>query len=153
MGKSITIVATCTVFLLIGGAIIAWSVFQRSRLENAKQQTTQEETEQHLKQFTDENFQKEVVEASKHRPILVDFSTDWCIPCKLLDPVLQEVAKELKDAVVIGKVDTDKNVVGFRFAVDKVPTIFIFCDGEVRNAFFGLVPKETIIKALKECGA
>lgn len=153
MSKPATILVTSIVFLLLGSGIIGWSVIQRNRLESAEPSPASGTGRGHLQRFTDENFQQDVVEASRNRPILVDFSTEWCIPCKLLDPILKEVAEELKDSAVIGKVDTDKNVIGFRFAVDKLPTIFIFRDGEIKNAFFGVVPKETIVKALKECGA
>jgi thioredoxin 1 len=108
--------------------------------------------ETNLKNFTDENFQEDVVEASKLRPILVDFYADWCFPCRMLDPVLEEVAKDLNGRAVIGKLDTDRNLIARRFGVSRIPALFVIRDGEIKDSFFGVVPKETIVKALKEYG-
>ena len=144
MKKTGTIVVTILVFVLVGGLIVAWSVYQR---RGAEIQVA------HIKSFTDENFQVEVVDASKTRPILVDFYADWCFPCRMLDPVLEEVAKDLGARAIIGKVNTDKNLIARRFGISKIPAIFIIRDGEIKNTFFGVVSKEAIIKALKEYGA
>ncbi|MBI4962241.1 MAG: thiol reductase thioredoxin [Desulfomonile tiedjei] len=105
-----------------------------------------------LKNFTDENFQADVVEASKSQPILVDFYADWCFPCRMLDPVLEEVARDLNGRAVIGKLDTDKNLIARRFGVNKIPALFVIRDGEIKDSFFGVVSKETIVKALKDYG-
>ena len=102
-----------------------------------------------VQSFTDENFQSNVVEASKKRPILVDFYAEWCFPCRMLDPVLREVAKDLKGRAVIGRVNTDQNLIARRFGINKIPAIFIIRDGEIKNAFYGVIPKETMIKALR----
>lgn len=144
MKKTGTIVITIIAFLLIGGIIISWSLYQRRGIEVQSA---------HIRSFTDENFQAEVVEASKARPILVDFYADWCFPCRMLEPVLEEVAKDLNGRAIIGKVNTDKNLIARRFGISKIPALFIIRDGEIKNSFFGVVSKETIIKALKEYGA
>jgi thioredoxin 1 len=140
----VIIVATVSVCLLIGGIILVWSAHQRSDVE---QQVT------NVRQFTDDNFAVDVIEASKNLPILVDFYADWCMPCRMLEPVLEEIAKDLSGKVVVGKVNTDKNVISRRFGIKKIPAVFIIRDGEIKNAFYGLVPKEEILKALQEQGA
>jgi thioredoxin 1 len=145
MRKTALIVATITACALIGGIIVVWSAYQKSAGDTA--------VSAELKQFSDENFEKEVVEASKTHPILVDFYADWCFPCKMLDPVLNEVAKDLKGRAIIGKVDTDRNLIGRKFGVTKIPAVYIIKDGEIKSVFHGVVPKETIIKALQENGA
>lgn len=145
MKKTGIIIVTVVTFLLVGGLIVVWSAYQRGSVE--QRVTT------NLKDFSDENFEKEVVEASKTFPILVDFYAEWCFPCRMLDPILEEVAKDLKGRAVIGKVNTDKNLIGRKFGINKIPALFVIRDGEIKNAFYGVVPKETIIKALQEYGS
>jgi len=143
MSKTRIIVVTAVAFLLVGGLIILWSVYQQTG-------NVQPQMVSNIQSFTDENFEKDVVEASKKRAILVDFYAEWCFPCRMLDPILQEVAKDLNGCATIGKINTDKNLIPRRFGVNKIPAIFIIRDGEIKNAFYGVVPKETILKALEE---
>jgi thioredoxin 1 len=144
MRKAGTILITISVFLLLGGLIVGWSVFHRE---------SPIVSPANIKDFTDENFQTEVVEASKTLPILVDFYAEWCFPCRMLDPILEEVARDLQGKAVIGKLDTDKNLIARRFGISRIPAIFIIRDGEIKNSFHGVVSKETILKALREYGA
>ncbi|GEM_PF-446542 len=144
MKQSIVVAFAAVVFLVMGGAIIAWSVFQGGGVE---------ENFDIIPHFTDESFEKDVVESSKTRPVLVDFYAPWCYPCKFYEPMLREMVKELGDSVVIGKVNIDKNLIGRRLGINRVPTVLIIRDGEIKNAFLGVQPKETLVKALKEHGA
>lgn len=146
MKKATTITITILAFIIVGALIIGWSIYQ-------KKKDVASEPSLHVKTFSDENFENDVVEASKARPILVDFYADWCFPCRMLDPVIEEVAKELKGRAIVGKLNTDKNLIARRFGITKIPAIFIIRDGEIKNAFYGVVPKETIVKALAEFGA
>jgi thioredoxin len=143
MSKTRIIVVTAVAFLLVGGLIVLWSVYQQTG-------TVQPQLVSMIQSFTDENFEKDVVEASKKRAILVDFYAEWCFPCRMLDPILQEVAKDLNGCATIGKINTDQNLIPRRFGINKIPAIFIIRDGEIKNAFYGVVPKETILKALQE---
>lgn len=143
MSKTKIIVVTAVAFLLVGGLIILWSVYQQTG-------TATPQLASMIQSFTDENFEKDVVEASKKRAILVDFYAEWCFPCRMLDPILQEVAKDLNGCATIGKINTDQNLIPRRFGINKIPAIFIIRDGEIKNAFYGVVPKETILKALQE---
>jgi thioredoxin len=139
MKKSITIGLTICAFVLVGALIVAWSVHKKG---DAGKHVVK------VKNFTDENFERDVVEASKSQPVLVDFYAEWCYPCKMLDPILEEVARETLGRAVIGKIDTDRNLIPRRFGIDKIPAIFIIRDGEIKESFLGVVPKETIMKAL-----
>lgn len=143
MQKTGVIITTIIAFLVVGGLIVALSAYKKSAV---RPETT------NLMSFTDDNFQEDVVEASKSRPILVDFYADWCFPCRMLDPILEEVAKDLSGRAVIGKLDTDKNLIARRFGISKIPALFIIRDGEIKDSFFGVVSKETIVKALKDYG-
>jgi len=144
MKRSAPAIITTLVLLLRGVIIISWSIYQKR---------AREPQVENVKVFTDDNFQAEVVEASKKLPILVDFYADWCFPCRMLDPVLEEVAKDVKGVAVIGKVNTDTNLISRRFGISRIPAIFIIRHEEIKNTFYGVVPKETIIQALKENGS
>lgn len=144
MKKTLIISLTTVALFLLGGLIIAWSVYQK---EDVQKQVG------HIRSFTDENFEAEVVQASKRHPVLIEFYADWCFPCRMLDPILAEVAKDLSGRAVIGKLNTDKNLIARRFGISRIPAVFIIRDGEIKNSFFGVVPKETIVQALREYGS
>jgi thioredoxin 1 len=146
MKKATTITITILALILVGALIIGWSMYQKNR-DVATQPSL------YVKIFSDENFQTDVVEASQTHPILVDFYADWCFPCRMLEPIIEEVAKELSGRAIVGKLNTDKNLIARRFGITKIPAIFIIRHGEIKNAFYGVVPKETILKALSEFGA
>ncbi|MFH1117740.1 MAG: thioredoxin domain-containing protein [Pseudomonadota bacterium] len=141
--KKFIIITTAGLFLVVG-FILSWAVYQR---EDVAAKVS------HVKNFTDENFEKEVVQASMKYPVLIDFYADWCFPCRMLEPIIAEVASELKGQAVIGKLDTDKNLIARRFGISKIPALFVIKDGEIKNAFYGVVTKETLVKALNENGS
>jgi thioredoxin 1 len=143
MKKVRVIVCSIVVFLLIGAGIIGWSVLRQS---NEGRTTTW------VAEFTDENFESAVLEASAKRPILVDFSAEWCVPCRMLEPILAEVAQDLKGKAVIGRVDTDRNMIGRRLGVNRIPTMWVVRNGAIREQFQGVTAKETLIQALKDHG-
>ncbi|MDQ1238536.1 MAG: thioredoxin 1 [Thermodesulfobacteriota bacterium] len=141
MKKSAIIAITLVTLILGGGIIVGWSVYNRNQHEGQ---------ESFVKTFTDENFDVEVVQASRKRPVILDFYADWCFPCRLLEPTLEDIAREMRDRVVVGKLNTDKNMMARRFGVTRIPAVFIIRDGEVKESFFGVVSKETLSNALKE---
>ncbi len=102
-----------------------------------------------VKEFTDSNFDTEVLSASQ--PVLVDFWAEWCMPCRILAPTIDDVADEHQGAVKVGKVDTDANrEVSVRYGINAIPTVIIFKGGEVAKKFVGLTKKEDIDAALAE---
>ena len=148
MGKTGKIIVAIVACCVTGLLLVAFAAYQSGRWSGEEKTVTGI-----VKQFTDENFQAEVVEASKTRPILVDFYTDWCMPCKILDPILVEVAKELGGRAVIGKVNMDKNLIPRRFGVSRIPHLFVIRDGEVKTQWLGVLTKEDIVKILQQFGA
>lgn len=97
--------------------------------------------------FTDENFEEEVLKSEK--TVLVDVFATWCGPCRMMAPIIDEIAEEMQD-VKVGKVDSDENPeVAEKYGIMSIPTIMIFKNGEVKKVFVGLTSKTEIIEALK----
>lgn len=98
--------------------------------------------------LTDDNFQKEVLEASE--PVLVDFWATWCGPCRLIAPIIDELAEEYDGTVRVGKVDVDNNQkVAMQYGIRSIPSLLIFKGGRVVDTIVGAVPKNQIVDRLK----
>ena len=99
--------------------------------------------------ISDQNFQAEVIQS--FIPVLVDFSAEWCGPCKMLAPIIEELAGEYVDRVKIGSLDIDDNRQSpGQFGIQGVPTLIIFQNGEPVKKFVGLTPKDKITEALDQ---
>jgi len=98
--------------------------------------------------FTDENFEEEVLRSEK--PVLVDFYAEWCGPCKMMAPVIDELAEEMKDSWLVCKVNVDEapEAAG-KYGVQSIPTLIVFKKGEETNRSMGFKSKEAV-KALME---
>ena len=101
----------------------------------------------HVKAFTDANFVAQVLKASA--PVLVDFWAEWCMPCKILGPTIDELADSYKGKALVGKVDIDANQeIAMKFGISAIPTVIIFKDGQPAKKFVGLTKKEDLAAAL-----
>ena len=90
------------------------------------------------------NFEAEVTKSDK--PVLVDFWAEWCGPCKMIAPVLDEIAKEKGDAVKVGKVDVDQNQsLSARYNIRAIPTLLFFKDGQLRDQVTGMTSKKDLL--------
>ena len=93
--------------------------------------------------FTDNNFDEEALKSSI--PVVVDFYADWCGPCKMMSPVVDELAVDYEGKVKIGKVNTDENRGGAsKYSVMSIPTILFIKDGQVVDQVVGAVPKTVL---------
>jgi len=101
--------------------------------------------------FNSENFEKEVLEASKKKPVLVDFFADWCGPCKMQGPIIDELAEEIKDKAVVGKLNIDESAdIAEKYGVMSIPTMIVFKDGEVQETMTGIREKEALKEILEK---
>lgn len=98
-------------------------------------------------QITDTNFE-ELMNSGK--PMVVDFWAEWCGPCRMVSPIIDELATEYEGKVTIGKMDVDNNdeVVG-QFGIRNIPTVLFFKDGKVVDKVVGAVPKATFISKIE----
>ncbi len=93
-----------------------------------------------VKTLTDANFDSEIAEASL--PLIVDFWAPWCGPCRMVGPVVEELAGEHADKVVVGKVNVDENpATATKFGIMSIPTIILFKDGQAAKKVIGARPK------------
>jgi len=98
--------------------------------------------------ITDENFEKETNIAGKY--VLVDFFATWCGPCSVLGPILERVAEEFKEKIVLIKADVDKFPINAqKFGVDRIPMVILFKDGKPVDSFVGLMPENNIKEWIK----
>ena len=99
-------------------------------------------------EVTDATFDDVITNAGK--PALVDFWAEWCGPCRMLTPIVHDLAEEYGDKVVIAKCDVDSNPgISFKFGIRNIPTILFFKDGEVADKQVGVVPKNVLAENLE----
>jgi len=93
-----------------------------------------------LTEFTDANFQAEALDADV--PVLVDFWAEWCMPCRMLAPVIEKIAATYGDKIKVGKLDTDANrETAVKYGISSIPTVMLFHKGEMVKQVVGMQPE------------
>jgi thioredoxin 1 len=99
--------------------------------------------------ITKENFTQEVLNADTK--VLLDFWAPWCGPCKMLSPIIEEIAQETSGKVKVGKVNIDEQpALADQFAVMSIPTLLLFENGKIKTSSVGVIPKEQILSLLQQ---
>ncbi|MEL0101862.1 MAG: thioredoxin TrxA [Gammaproteobacteria bacterium] len=99
--------------------------------------------------LTDSEFENQVIKSEK--PILVDYWAEWCGPCKMIAPILEEVASEIGDKVLIGKLNVDENSeTPPKYGIRGIPTLMLFVNGEVVGTQVGALSKNDLIKFIED---
>ena len=99
--------------------------------------------------FTSDNFEEEVLKSDV--PVLVDMFATWCGPCKMMAPVVAQLAEEYEGIVKVGKLDIDQNVdIVAQYKIMSVPTFLVIKDGEVKAKLIGAVSKEELVEVIDQ---
>jgi len=99
--------------------------------------------------LTDQNFIEDIRKSDK--PVLVDFFATWCGPCEVLGPIIERVAKNFEDKIVLAKCNIDEfPLTSDKFGVDRIPMVALFKNGELADSFIGLIPEDEIKKWIEK---
>jgi len=104
---------------------------------------------EHVSKVTDGDFQAQVLDASKSQPVMVDFWAEWCRPCHMLAPTVDEIAAQYAGKLKVYKMNVDENpTTPMKFNIRGIPTLLIFKGSQVADQLVGAVPKDQIEKTL-----
>jgi len=102
----------------------------------------------HVQQFTDQNFEAEVLKSDK--PVLVDFWAEWCAPCRMMAPAVEAIAAQYAERAKVGKLNVDENQSSAgRYNIRGIPTLLLFKNGEIEEQYIGVTSKDAIAKMLE----
>ena len=100
-------------------------------------------------EVTDDTFEKEVIESGI--PVILDFGAEWCMPCKIIEPLIDEIAKEFEGKVKIGKINVDENTgIATDLTVMNIPTLVFFKGGRETGRVIGVVSKRDLLNKIEE---
>ncbi len=122
--------------------IVSVNIIARARMKKAPKVADSDK----ILTLTDKNFNQQ----TKGKIVLVDFWAEWCAPCRMMAPILNEIAEEIPDGFKVGKLNIETyKAMTQRFSVRNIPTLILFKDGKEINRFVGVKTKEYLLKQLK----
>ena len=148
MNKKIVYIILIIVFI---GILVLANIFLKKQNENKLQESQSSENKGGKKmevlEVTSKNFEQEVLKSEK--PVLIDFYATWCGPCKMLSPIVEEIAEENEDIKVV-KIDIDKEQdIAVEYEIMSIPTLVVIKDGQEVNRSVGVIGKSDILELVK----
>jgi thioredoxin 1 len=130
------------VIAIVLGAIVLLNIYARAKMKNMPKEADNEK----IITLTDINFNQQ----TKGKLVLVDFWAEWCAPCRMMAPILNDVAKELPEGKLVGKLNIETyQSMAQKFNVRNIPTLILFKDGKEVNRFVGIKTKDFLLKNIK----
>ena len=122
-------------------------LYQEEEQNNTNSEISKEEYEMDILKVNSQNFEEEVLKSEK--PVLVDFYADWCGPCKMLSPIVDEVAQENEDIKVVKVNVDDSQDLAMKYQVMSIPTLVVIKEGNEINRSVGLIDKNQVVNMIK----
>ncbi|MCI8482125.1 MAG: thioredoxin [Clostridia bacterium] len=150
--KKLVVEILLFIVLLIGINVMYYNLVRKDTKQSIQEENTLKSAESKENiEITEikslEQFEKEVINESK--TVFIDFYATWCMPCRKMTPIIEEIAKEHKEVKFV-KIDIDKNEeLALKYNVMSIPTMLVMKNGEVKKTFVGIINKESIVKEFK----
>ena len=131
--------------MVVNKIITTMDEIERIKLEKMKELMSKDRKMEIVIETNEQNFEKDVIEKSKQVAVLVDFYADWCMPCRMLAPILEKIAHDYGGKFILAKVNVDENRnLSQEYRIMSIPNVKLFKNGNVVDEFIGVMPELAI---------